>query len=66
MPGFVYTAVLAVVLPLVVAQVPPTPSSWPHDYPGKPSGDFSPEWQSCRQSFMMCCVWVLMLSTFRF
>ncbi|KAI0079340.1 alpha/beta-hydrolase [Panus rudis PR-1116 ss-1] len=20
-------------------------SSWPHDYPGKPSGDFSPEWQ---------------------
>ncbi|EIW58496.1 alpha/beta-hydrolase [Trametes versicolor FP-101664 SS1] len=46
MPGFVYTAVLAVVLPLVLAQVPPTPSSWPHDYPGKPSGDFSPEWQS--------------------
>ncbi|KAI0629361.1 alpha/beta-hydrolase [Trametes polyzona] len=25
--------------------MPPTPSSWPHDYPGKPSGDFSPEWQ---------------------
>ncbi|OJT09784.1 Vitellogenic carboxypeptidase [Trametes pubescens] len=48
MPGFVYTAVLAVVLPLVAAQLPPTPSSWPHDYPGKPSGDFSPEWQSCR------------------
>ena len=23
-------------------------SSFPHDYPGKPSGGFSPEWQSCR------------------
>ncbi|KAH9855778.1 alpha/beta-hydrolase [Lenzites betulinus] len=22
------------------------PSSWPHDYPGKPSGDFSPAWQN--------------------
>jgi hypothetical protein len=22
-------------------------SSWPHDYPGKPSGDYSPEWQDC-------------------
>ena len=35
------------VAPCVVAQVLPTPSSWPHDYPGKPSGDFSPEWQAC-------------------
>ncbi|KAH9913998.1 alpha/beta-hydrolase [Epithele typhae] len=23
-----------------------TPSSFPHDYPGKPSGDFSPAWQT--------------------
>ncbi|KAH9913989.1 alpha/beta-hydrolase [Epithele typhae] len=23
-----------------------TPSSWPHDYSGKPSGDYSPAWQS--------------------
>ena len=22
-------------------------SSWPHDYPGKPSGHLSPKWQSC-------------------
>ena len=22
-------------------------SSWPHAYPGMPSGDFSPEWQDC-------------------
>ena len=22
-------------------------SSWPHDYPGKPEGDFSPAWQHC-------------------
>ena len=21
---------------------------FPHDYPGKPSGDLSPEWQSCQ------------------
>ncbi|KAI0831822.1 Alpha/Beta hydrolase protein [Trametes gibbosa] len=44
--GFASTVALAVVLPLVAAQLPPTPSSWPHDYPGKPAGDFSPEWQS--------------------
>ncbi|GJE98052.1 alpha/beta hydrolase [Phanerochaete sordida] len=24
----------------------PLPSSYPHDYPGKPSGDFSPDWQA--------------------
>lgn len=22
-------------------------NSWPHDYPGKPDGDFSPDWQEC-------------------
>ncbi|RXW22148.1 hypothetical protein EST38_g3708 [Candolleomyces aberdarensis] len=33
------------VLPLVVSQ-DSLPSSWPHDYPGKPSGDFSPSWQN--------------------
>lgn len=22
-------------------------ASYPHDYPGKPSGDYSPEWQTC-------------------
>ncbi|KAI8996599.1 alpha/beta-hydrolase [Trametes punicea] len=37
--------VLAVVA--VQAAYPPSevPSSWPQDYPGKPSGDFSPAWQ---------------------
>ncbi|OSD04770.1 alpha/beta-hydrolase [Trametes coccinea BRFM310] len=40
------TVVLAAVVTFVTAQLPPTPSSWPHDYPGKPSGDYSPEWQS--------------------
>ncbi|KAI9065255.1 alpha/beta-hydrolase [Trametes sanguinea] len=32
---------------VVRAGYPPSlvPSSWPHDYPGKPSGDFSPTWQ---------------------
>ncbi|KAH8116530.1 alpha/beta-hydrolase [Phellopilus nigrolimitatus] len=24
----------------------PLPNSFPHDYPGKPNGDFSPEWQN--------------------
>lgn len=27
------------------------PNSFPHDYPGKPTGDFSPEWQDCEISF---------------
>ena len=39
-------ATLVAALPLVHAQLS-TPSSWPQDYPGKPSGDFSPEWQKC-------------------
>ncbi|EIW58500.1 alpha/beta-hydrolase [Trametes versicolor FP-101664 SS1] len=45
-------ASVAVLLALVVADVhaayPPrdVPSTFPHDYPGKPSGDFSPVWQS--------------------
>ncbi|CDO69768.1 hypothetical protein BN946_scf184766.g13 [Trametes cinnabarina] len=32
---------------VVRAAYPPqdVPSSWPHDYPGKPHGDFSPAWQ---------------------
>ncbi|KAF9525356.1 Alpha/Beta hydrolase protein [Crepidotus variabilis] len=31
---------------LVTTQdVPTPPSSYPHDYPGKPSGDFGPQWQ---------------------
>ena len=40
-------AALAAVVPCVLAQLPPTPSSWPHDYPGMPSGDYSTDWQSC-------------------
>ena len=28
------------------------PNSFPHDYPGKPSGDFSPEWQDCTFLFL--------------
>ncbi|KAI0794497.1 alpha/beta-hydrolase [Fomes fomentarius] len=38
--------VVALVASLVDARLPPTPSTFPHDYPGKPDGDFSPEWQS--------------------
>ena len=36
---------------LVSAALPDTPSSWPHDYPGKPAGDFSPAWQSCASTY---------------
>ncbi|KAI0333871.1 alpha/beta-hydrolase [Cubamyces sp. BRFM 1775] len=42
---------VAILLVLTVALVQgaylpsEVPSSWPHDYPGKPSGDFSPAWQ---------------------
>ncbi|KAK7690975.1 hypothetical protein QCA50_006078 [Cerrena zonata] len=30
----------------VLAQGQSIPNTWPQDYPGKPSGDFSPEWQN--------------------
>ncbi|KAI0773275.1 alpha/beta-hydrolase [Trametes elegans] len=45
-PSFA-AALLSGALPLVRAAYHPSdvPSSWPQDYPGKPSGDFSPEWQ---------------------
>ncbi|KAI0352156.1 alpha/beta-hydrolase [Trametes cingulata] len=41
-------ALLALVVAGVHAAYPPrdVPSSFPHDYPGKPSGDFSPAWQN--------------------
>ena len=38
---------LACVGALAAAAGAQVTSSWPHDYPGKPSGDFSPEWQDC-------------------
>ena len=28
-----------------------TVGTFPHSYPGKPSGDLSPEWQDCAPSF---------------
>ncbi|KAI0642261.1 alpha/beta-hydrolase [Trametes meyenii] len=39
---------LSLIAGTVHAAYPPrdVPSTWPHDYPGKPSGDFSPTWQS--------------------
>ncbi|OSD04774.1 alpha/beta-hydrolase [Trametes coccinea BRFM310] len=41
------SALVACAAAIVHAGYPPflVPSSWPHDYPGKPSGDFSPAWQ---------------------
>lgn len=42
---------------LVCAQpgpVRPLPNTFPHDYPGKPSGDFSPAWQSCTCRIDVC------------
>lgn len=26
------------------------PESFPHDYPGKPQGDYSPAWQTCNET----------------
>ena len=40
---------LAIGIGLVVAEDPyKLENTWPHDYPGKPSGGFSPEWQNCK------------------
>lgn len=47
MLGPSFAALVVLIATLATAQLPPTPSSWPQDYPGKPSGNFSPEWQSC-------------------
>lgn len=34
----------------------PVPNSYPHDYPGKPRGDYSPAWQNCESScFLFTC-----------
>jgi hypothetical protein len=30
----------------------PDTNSYPHDYPGKPSDDYSPAWQSCMFHFI--------------
>lgn len=40
--------------PYAVCQDPTLPSSFPHDYPGKPSGDFSPVWQKCARLHELC------------
>ncbi|CAL1714177.1 unnamed protein product [Somion occarium] len=42
-------ALLFVVLFSSVQAQNQPPSSWPHDYPGKPVGDFSPAWQDYLQ-----------------
>ena len=41
---------LLTTLPWVALSLDDLPSTWPHDYPGKPSGDFSPQWQACEYS----------------
>lgn len=42
---------LALACSLATAQnLPKLPSSFPHDYPGKPSGALGPEWQKCECS----------------
>ncbi|OSD08204.1 alpha/beta-hydrolase [Trametes coccinea BRFM310] len=48
MPYLRLTALAACAATAVRAAYPPqeVPSSWPHDYLGKPSGDFSPAWQT--------------------
>ncbi|KAF8202232.1 Alpha/Beta hydrolase protein [Pholiota molesta] len=42
-----YALALLAYAPFVASQDPTDlPSTWPHFYPGQPSGDYSPEWQS--------------------
>jgi carboxypeptidase D len=51
-------ATLAVALVTIASGVlaqgptPPDTNSYPHDYPGKPAGDYSPAWQSCTFGFI--------------
>ena len=45
MNGFKSLIALSIVLVTVQGQVS---NSFPHDYPGKPGGDLSPEWQACK------------------
>lgn len=45
----------------VLSQSGPPPSSFPHDYPGKPSGDFSPLWQNCTETHLVTCTLVKVL-----
>ena len=40
-------AFLPILLAATVSVQGQAVSSYPHDYPGKPAGDFGPEWQSC-------------------
>ena len=47
---FQYPVIFLWLFYLVAAQTS-LPSSYPHDYPGKPLGDFNPSWQKCRQEF---------------
>ena len=39
------------------------PNSYPHDYPGKPSGDFSPEWQECEWMSLLLLFYAVHSST---
>ena len=41
------TLVFSSVLLVHAQNDPDDPISWPHAYPGMPTGDFSPEWQNC-------------------
>ncbi|PSR71887.1 hypothetical protein PHLCEN_2v12231 [Hermanssonia centrifuga] len=46
MRGLLFSLV-SLIIPLVYGQT--IPGSYPHDYPGKPDGHFSPDWQSYYQ-----------------
>ena len=50
-------SLVAVSVQLVNAQDDAPASTWPHAYPGMPSGDFSPEWQNCAS--ILCFLGVL-------
>ena len=46
--------VLAAVTLTFVSGQSSTAGSFPHAYPGMPTGDFSPEWQSCEHHPLTC------------
>ena len=49
---------LAIVLALchvVIGQSSaPIPNTWPNAWPGQPSGDYSPDWQTCKLCILSC------------
>lgn len=44
---FYTTGLVALLSALSIVATQEVPNSWPKNYTGIPSGDYSPQWQSC-------------------